>query len=844
MRRKSERTASKKGKASPEKKIEKVKRTRTSRRRKQSSSSENESADDGSPVREVESVGEPEKKPPSTPAKEDSPEEAQDQVWRVKTTEASGDIKKLKICLTRPPSTPERVDRSPRSKRKHSRATSSSDTPSVEGVEEKKKSKHRSKRALRGSKDDTDKNNDSQGDEPDQESAQSQDQDKSSDEVTQSETIEDAETPVSTTNEEMKGDESKNLSQNSEDKPESKENTTSEQEDTEKASDADTTVVSPKHESRVASPSAEVNPEPNSDNQEELPSNSTENKSQEDTNLVEKESPRRTRSESVDKSEVLELHADESKCESSDNEASQSKTELVQESNKKDETEKEKHKLIQEEEKPIESKEEKPIVPQSEEKPAMPEDEEKPSVAQDEEKPASEEQKVSIVNEENISKETEKIESDRKEAINETDVVVSSEKVNKEQERKTSNDSAIQPMETETPKVEAEPAPQQPKELQRSDSVKSTKEEPVANGQSAPAVVARKRRWGSRSSKLTTQKSITISTDVLRDIIPDVKPVEFDEVIEEKKHRRIETQERIERPVLPKIIIDNTDNVELKKESEEEQDPHTPKPRDLASNRKISIIKENDSIIARPPSPPRNKQSCILYITNLVRPFTLPQLKNLLQRTGRIVENGFWIDRIKSKCFVEYETEDQAVETRHALHGVTWPVSNPKTLQVDFSTQEAFEKAKSNEETDATPVSTIPGTVEDWLREQDMKRDRGDLEKPWERKTATREWDLGKNEKDKDNKDNKSKREERPADKRRHRSQEKSPEPARKFKKKEEEAPAKLLDDLFRKTKTTPCIYWLPLSAETIAIKEEQRRQHMAEHERRLQELRRTHRRH
>lgn len=67
------------------------------------------------------------------------------------------------------------------------------------------------------------------------------------------------------------------------------------------------------------------------------------------------------------------------------------------------------------------------------------------------------------------------------------------------------------------------------------------------------------------------------------------------------------------------------------------------------------------------------------------------------------------------------------METRHALHGVTWPVSNPKTLQVDFSTQEAFEKAKSNEETDATPVSTIPGTVEDWLREQDMKRDRGDL---------------------------------------------------------------------------------------------------------------------
>lgn len=40
--------------------------------------------------------------------------------------------------------------------------------------------------------------------------------------------------------------------------------------------------------------------------------------------------------------------------------------------------------------------------------------------------------------------------------------------------------------------------------------------------------------------------------------------------------------------------------------------------------------------------------------------------------------------------------------------------------------------------------------------------------------------------------------------------------PARKFKKKEEEPPAKLLDDLFKKTKATPCIYWLPLSAETV----------------------------
>lgn len=35
-----------------------------------------------------------------------------------------------------------------------------------------------------------------------------------------------------------------------------------------------------------------------------------------------------------------------------------------------------------------------------------------------------------------------------------------------------------------------------------------------------------------------------------------------------------------------------------------------------------------------------------------VRPFTLGQLKELLSRTGTLVEDGFWIDKIKSHCYV------------------------------------------------------------------------------------------------------------------------------------------------------------------------------------------------
>lgn len=790
MRRKSERTATKKSKTSPEKKEEKSKRTRT-RRRKQSSSSENESHDEESPVREVESVAEPEKNQPQTPAKEDHLEEAQDQIWRVKTSQGDvGEIQKLKICLTRPPSTPERIDRSPRSKRKHSRATSSSDTPSVEGMDEKKekKTKHR-KRTVRD-KDDSEKN-DSHGEDQEEEVGReaAQLQQESSSEISQTDKRRESlsknkESPKSTTIEDDEGDQ--NVADSSQKGQECVE-TSKDNESQEKTSDADTTTVSPNEDTKDATPVDNT-----VSNSEEQGQSDFQSKTSTNVDIEDVKNSERKRTISAEKSEVLEIHAEESKCESSDNEVGQSNEEHKEDS-----------KTPQEERASEQSSSMEPQVSKSEEV---------------------------------HSSKSKAVESSM--AINEHDVVESSNtssKETKEEKTQVESDNKIVDVK-EKGKVISDSGVHH--KVQNSDSVQS-KHESVINGQPTP-VVSRKRRWGSRSSKLTTQKSITISTDILKDIIPDVKPVEFDEVIEERKHKRErEVTEKVYRPILPKIVIDNTENIEKKKDPVDKE--KEAKPRDLASNRKISIIKDNDSIITRPPSPPRNKQSCILYITNLVRPFTLTQLKNLLQRTGKIVENGFWIDRIKSKCFVQYESEDHAVETRHALHGVTWPVSNPKTLQVDFSTEEAFEKAKTNEEADTVPVSK-PGTVEDWLREQDTKRERGELEQLWERKTVTREWDLGKNEKDKDKE--KVRLEERPVDKRRRRSPEKTPEPARKFKKKEEEAPAKLLDDLFRKTKATPCIYWLPLSAETIAIKEEQRRQHMAEHERRLQELRRTHRRH
>ena len=63
--------------------------------------------------------------------------------------------------------------------------------------------------------------------------------------------------------------------------------------------------------------------------------------------------------------------------------------------------------------------------------------------------------------------------------------------------------------------------------------------------------------------------------------------------------------------------------------------------------------KETSPIPAdRSPSPARNPESKALHVKNLVRPFTLNQLKELLGKYGLLTNNGFWIDKIKSHCYV------------------------------------------------------------------------------------------------------------------------------------------------------------------------------------------------
>ncbi|XP_061151344.1 apoptotic chromatin condensation inducer in the nucleus [Syngnathus typhle] len=413
----------------------------------------------------------------------------------------------------------------------------------------------------------------------------------------------------------------------------------------------------------------------------------------------------------------------------------------------------------------------------------------------------------------------------------------------------------------------------------------------------------RKRRWGSCTAVTGKKPSISITTDSLKSLIPDVRPGSLQDAVvdlhpeevvlsdtEEESQETPEQDLQIRRTVTQEVPSESQENGQKQTkrrrcehveendiqgdhnrtrshEDKPEEDMETRSPVQPTQDGEISTAVESSTLIRRSisqqksgvsitiddpvrttqqPSPPRGKVSSIVHVSNLVRPFTLGQLKELLGRTGTLVEDGFWIDKIKSHCYVTYSSSEEAIATREALHGVKWPQSNPKVLNVDFSQQDeldfhkglgAAEKPGTEEQWPASnrfQAASLPPLLpkrDQWAeREREMeRREKARSEREWDR-DKVREFGKAANDGVGDHRRSRSRERRR---KERGKSKEKKTE---KKEKAAEEPPAKLLDDLFRKTKATPCIYWLPLTDEQFGEREAARAERMKEREQRLKQ--------
>ncbi|XP_050309739.1 apoptotic chromatin condensation inducer in the nucleus-like isoform X2 [Anthonomus grandis grandis] len=315
-----------------------------------------------------------------------------------------------------------------------------------------------------------------------------------------------------------------------------------------------------------------------------------------------------------------------------------------------------------------------------------------------------------------------------------------------------------------------------------------------------------------------------INWNILKETCPEIELIDEEEVNLDV----VLTPERREKP-RHRLSFKELEDQEMENIEAELNEPEDIEIKEnaIALNRKISIVEDTASKLKPPPSPPRNPVSEVLFITNLVRPFTVRQLRELLERTGKIKEDGFWTDKIKSKCFVCYETAEEAEATRNALHGVHWPIGNGKQLIIDYSTREEMEIAMN-------PPVTVP-KKEPTPEKENKPELLSEEEKRREERPSKREWDVGK---ERDHQHRSKSRERR---ERKHSRRSYTPEGYHGKKPKQDEpAPQKAMDDLFLKTKATPSIYWQPLSPEEIAEKQQLRQARLEANKRRRFEETRT----
>ncbi|TVU37787.1 hypothetical protein EJB05_11122 [Eragrostis curvula] len=97
---------------------------------------------------------------------------------------------------------------------------------------------------------------------------------------------------------------------------------------------------------------------------------------------------------------------------------------------------------------------------------------------------------------------------------------------------------------------------------------------------------------------------------------------------------------------------------------------------------RINSTANGDSPEERIVPPPQKPATTSLRIDRFVRPFTLKAAQEFLGKTGSI--SSFWMDHIKTHCFVTYSSVEEAVATRNAVYNLQWPPNNGSYLIAEF----------------------------------------------------------------------------------------------------------------------------------------------------------------
>ncbi|KAJ6397983.1 hypothetical protein OIU77_018904 [Salix suchowensis] len=105
----------------------------------------------------------------------------------------------------------------------------------------------------------------------------------------------------------------------------------------------------------------------------------------------------------------------------------------------------------------------------------------------------------------------------------------------------------------------------------------------------------------------------------------------------------------------------------------------TPLQRNFSrSDSSVSEEAPKERVVPPSQKPPTNS----LRIDRFLRPFTLKAVQELLGKTGSVT--SFWMDHIKTHCYVTYSAVEEAVETRNTVYNLQWPPNGGRLLVAEF----------------------------------------------------------------------------------------------------------------------------------------------------------------
>lgn len=197
-----------------------------------------------------------------------------------------------------------------------------------------------------------------------------------------------------------------------------------------------------------------------------------------------------------------------------------------------------------------------------------------------------------------------------------------------------------------------------------------------------------------------------------------------------------------------------------------------------------------ERVVPPSPKPPTNS----LRIDRFLRPFTLKAVQELLGKTGNVT--SFWMDHIKTHCYVTYSSVEEAIETRNAVYNLQWPPNGGRLLLAEFVNPQEVKNRVEAPQALAAPANAAPIVPPTPPASQPQQSPRPrqqvavspSLPPPPPLSSPPQ-------------------------------ARERLPLPPPPPLPEKHDPPIVTLDDLFRKTKATPRIYYLPLSEEQVATK-------------------------